>query len=522
MVHGTMRRRAALLAVLVAVGGGLGCEGDAAGAEAGRRVDDWRAVRIEAAAAGSQTALSADEVLVVALEGRPATGRSWSVASIDAAVLRQVDTGLEVSPGLGGTDRQLLYFLGVKAGATELVLRYGRPWERAGEREFRARIAVAAPFAGTFRRAAPARSVAAPRASIALPSRYDLCALGGCTPVKDQGGCGSCWAFATTGVVESLIARADGVSRDLSEQYLLSCNAQRYSCAGGWVAFDLFEDAIPAGEASAGAVYGADQPYLGADAPCGAAHPHHERLVQWGAVEGDVTSLKQGLLDHGALWVGLCADGPFSAYAGGVFEGSSCGAPNHAVTLVGWDDADGGYWIIKNSWGAAWGEQGYMRLRYGANQIGAAAYWADYVGARCGDGLTDGDESDVDCGGSRCGACAVGRRCRASTDCAAGASCQSGVCAQARPCAELCSTPAVFAGPHLGASNLGTGTSCYETTAQLASGQCGNFAGARTLDVNGVAMACSGASWRLPAPRNGGYCIRVGAGDPPWAWFTVW
>jgi inhibitor of cysteine peptidase len=467
----------AVLAVLLALGAGQGCsERGGAGSEAGA-IQGFRAVQLGAADAGTEVALAPDEVLVISLDARPSTGHSWYVAAVDGQVLTLADTGLEAAPGMGGTDLEVLYFLGVNAGATELVLHYGRRWERTPARVFRVRVVVAGPAAGVLRPARPARAVAS--SSSALPARYDLCARGACTPVKDQGGCGSCWAFATAGVVEAAIALADGVTRDLSEQYLVSCNPHGYSCAGGWAVFDLFQDTVPAGEPAAGAVYEAEAPYLGADATCGGPHPHHERLLRWGTAYNDVLSLKQALLDHGALWVTICADGPFAAYTGGVFEGSGCTSINHAVTLVGWDDADGGAWILKNSWGAAWGEAGYMRIRYGANALGAIAFWADY---------------------------------QEPSDPAAGAT----------PCSGLCADPVGFAGPSFTGVNLGTAARCYETTAPLVSGGCGNFAASRTLTVNGAPMPCTGAAWALPAPRNGGYCIQASAGDMPWAWFTVW
>jgi uncharacterized protein (TIGR03382 family) len=67
------------------------------------------------------------------------------------------------------------------------------------------------------------------------------------------------------------------------------------------------------------------------------------------------------------------------SYTGGVFKGSACSQANHAVVLVGWDDA-GGYWHMRNSWGADWGENGYMRIAYGANVVGTSAVYAVYPG----------------------------------------------------------------------------------------------------------------------------------------------
>lgn len=90
------------------------------------------------------------------------------------------------------------------------------------------------------------------------------------------------------------------------------------------------------------------------------------------------------------------------------------------------------------------------------------------------------------------------------------------------PCSDLCGPPEVFTSQWYSSSNLGTGARCFETTASLTSGNCGGFAGSRTLSINGVTQSCDGQNWSLPAKRNGGYCIQVSAGEQAWAWFTTW
>jgi len=90
------------------------------------------------------------------------------------------------------------------------------------------------------------------------------------------------------------------------------------------------------------------------------------------------------------------------------------------------------------------------------------------------------------------------------------------------PCAGLCSNPVVFPGPHHQSGNLGTGVTCHQTTANLASGNCGNFAAGRTFKINGATMSCTGMNLTLPPKRNGGYCLQASAGNWPWAYFTTW
>ncbi len=94
--------------------------------------------------------------------------------------------------------------------------------------------------------------------------------------------------------------------------------------------------------------------------------------------------------------------------------------------------------------------------------------------------------------------------------------------APASPCAGLCEHPVAFTSASYSGANLGTGASCYETRAAVSGLACGNVVAPRAFGINGVAEACGGASITMPKPRNGGYCVVVGAGDAPWAWFSTW
>ncbi len=92
------------------------------------------------------------------------------------------------------------------------------------------------------------------------------------------------------------------------------------------------------------------------------------------------------------------------------------------------------------------------------------------------------------------------------------------------PCAGLCSNPTVFSmNGSFQSGNLGTSAVCYETTAVIHGGNCGNFVSPRTLSVNGALMTCSYSNWpTIPAARNGGYCIQTTSGNYAWAYFTAW
>jgi C1A family cysteine protease len=213
------------------------------------------------------------------------------------------------------------------------------------------------------------------------------------TPIKNQGQCGSCWAFGTVAPLESKIKMATGKDVNISEQYLLSCNQNGWDCKiGGWFAHDYHvkNKTVPTGESESGAVLGSAFPYTATDSPCNPPHSHPYKLASWtfvGPSSGvpSVQDIKQAIYDHGPVAASICVGGLFQAYSGKIFtadEASSCGSVNHAIALVGWNDdggANGGYWILKNSWGTGWGDNGYMYIRYGLSRVGYAANYVELL-----------------------------------------------------------------------------------------------------------------------------------------------
>ncbi len=201
-----------------------------------------------------------------------------------------------------------------------------------------------------------------------LPASYDLRALGKVSGIRNQGSCGSCWAFGTLASYEGAILFNGGANEDLSEQFLLDCNSQGYSCNGGWWVFN---------ELTNGAPKESCYPYVAYKQNCQTGCTKYYPLSAWyyvGSSSGvpSVTDIKNAIYTYGVVGVAVYVDSYFQSYTSGVFNGSASGSVNHAVALVGWDDA-GGYWIMKNSWGTGWGESGYMRIAYGSQQIGYAA-----------------------------------------------------------------------------------------------------------------------------------------------------
>jgi C1A family cysteine protease/predicted secreted protein len=353
---------------------------------------------------GRRIELVGNQVLELDLEGNLTTGYSWEVAETDERVLREVGA-IEFEPHsalLGAPGRMTRRFEAVGPGETDLVLVYRRPWEKGTpDRTFSVYVQAAGPFArpdtpdahpGPAVPKAVSKSppTLAERVTEALPSFFNWCDQGGCTLVKDQGGCGSCWAFATVGPLESLIRLNDGVERDLAEQYLVSCNTDDWGCDGGWWAHDYHHWKVPPREPDAGAVYEADFPYVASDVSCNPPHAHHEKIESWaqlGAASGvpPVADIKQAIYDHGPVAVAICVGSAFQAYGGGVFQADEsyvCGSGvNHGVVLVGWDDSqEGGIWYLRNSWGPGWGEGGYMRIRYGTSRVGYGASYVVYAG----------------------------------------------------------------------------------------------------------------------------------------------
>src|ERR1039457_4330807 len=209
----------------------------------------------------------------------------------------------------------------------------------------------------------------------ALPSYWDWREHNGVTPVKNQGNCGSCWAFSTVGTMEAVILIASGTTVDLSEQQLVSCDNNYNGCGGGNYAFDM--------EISPGAVLESCFPYRAADMDCQTNCPHVYQLGNWGYVGNSwsvpsTNAIKNAIYTYGPISVSVASDSYFQAYSGGVYNHNSDSSINHDVVLVGWDDANG-CWIMKNSWGTWWGESGYMRIAYGCDLIGYGAAYAVWV-----------------------------------------------------------------------------------------------------------------------------------------------
>ncbi|KAK9164756.1 hypothetical protein Syun_005658 [Stephania yunnanensis] len=198
---------------------------------------------------------------------------------------------------------------------------------------------------------------------VEVPKSVDWRKKGAVTHVKNQGGCGSCWAFSTVAAVEGINQIVTGNLTTLSEQELIDCDKHNNGCNGG-----LMDYAFAFIVSKGGLHKEDDYPYIMAEGTCEEKKAELDTVTISGyqdVPEDDEESLLKAL-SRQPLSVAIEASGrDFQFYSGGVFNGR-CGTElDHGVTAVGYGTAKGGmdYIIVKNSWGPRWGEKGYIRMK---------------------------------------------------------------------------------------------------------------------------------------------------------------
>ncbi|CAH2225561.1 dipeptidyl peptidase 1 [Pelobates cultripes] len=216
-----------------------------------------------------------------------------------------------------------------------------------------------------------------------LPPAFDWRNVNGynfVSPVRNQGNCGSCYAFATMGMLESRIRVSSQLRQTptLSPQQIVSCSNYSQGCDGGFpylIAGKYGQDF--------GIVEESNFPYTGSDSPCTLKDDYYRYYTaEYHYVGGfyggcNEALMKYELLMGGPLAVAFEVYDDFMHYGGGIYHHTGLQdkfnpfqLTNHAVLLVGYGEESNGekYWIVKNSWGESWGEKGYFRIRRGTNE----------------------------------------------------------------------------------------------------------------------------------------------------------
>jgi len=241
-------------------------------------------------------------------------------------------------------------------------------------------LAIDRKAAGEYKRTHPG---VLPETKLTLPkataSAFDWCNLNKVSEAHRQH-TGDCWATAATEALECSFLIFNNRRYSLSVQLVIDQLRYHAEKIGGKPsqACDFF--------LKTGTTRMAEYPYTGKPGPLKNVGLSY-RAIAWGYVAQDdrppaIAELKSALLRHGPLTVDLLDTPKFKAYHGGVFSEKDPPNPkhvtnNHTVLLVGWDDTRGthGAWKIKNSWGTGWGEQGFMWIAYGSNNVGLHATW---------------------------------------------------------------------------------------------------------------------------------------------------
>ncbi|KAK8813267.1 hypothetical protein WA158_002859 [Blastocystis sp. Blastoise] len=196
-----------------------------------------------------------------------------------------------------------------------------------------------------------------------IPESVDWRDKGAVTPVKDQGDCGSCWAFSAVAAMEAAIFIKRGTLYSLSEQQLIDCDPVSWGCLGGHM-----DDAFTYAQGAVGLCTEDEYPYIDAQGKCQDSHCTSIETIDHYMVipTRDGESMRQALSKR-VLSVAVSAGSSiWQHYKSGIVDDEECGTDlNHGVAAVAYGTENGKeYILIKNSWGSEWGDQGYIKIAY--------------------------------------------------------------------------------------------------------------------------------------------------------------
>ncbi|KAE8818522.1 papain-like cysteine proteinase [Hordeum vulgare] len=206
--------------------------------------------------------------------------------------------------------------------------------------------------------------------SAGAPIRMDWRKRGAVTPVKNQGKCGSCWAFPTVATIEGIHKIKRGRLVSLSEQQLVDCDFLDGGCNGGWPR-NAFQWIIQNGGITTTSSY----TYKAAEGQCKGNRKPAAKITGYRKVKSNSEVSMVNIVANQPIAASIVVHGgQFQHYKGGIYNGPCATSKlNHVITIVGYGQQAYGakYWIVKNSWGAAWGNKGYMLMKRGTkNPLG--------------------------------------------------------------------------------------------------------------------------------------------------------
>jgi len=195
--------------------------------------------------------------------------------------------------------------------------------------------------------------------NLTAPTTFDWRTLGACTAVKDQGQCGSCWAFSATENIESVNQIAGKGLPILGPQQIVDCEKDMYGCGGGWP-YAAFGYVTQAGGQDTEVSY----KYTARDGTC-KFNPNTigAKINKYKSISKDEKQIQNLLTSVSPFSV--CVDAEeWSFYSGGIITHDNCGRNvDHCVQMIGYDTTGATpYWILRNSWGTDWGLSGFLQV----------------------------------------------------------------------------------------------------------------------------------------------------------------